>query len=186
MSRNWAWLAVLLVVAATGCEIDHGLGPNEGTVSGTVTFIGEAPPNTESVQVIIFEKFMTPEQLLDEILTTGTLPVFFLSDPLPFDQPQAPYRISVPRGRYEWVAVVWLPTGQSLLQAVEIGTYHRPGDPGERSAIVVEARRELSGIDIVADFGRISRVAPLVAAGTRVKIDLTIPIGTPKHKGDRR
>jgi hypothetical protein len=177
-NRELSLLLLAALFTISGCEIDHGLEPNEGTVSGTVTYVGSAPPNTESVRVVIFEKYMTREELL-ELFLSGTLPTFFQSDPLPFDVPQTTYRISIPRGRYEWVAVVWLPQGQTLLQAVEIGAYHRPGDPGERSAIKVEALKELSGIDIVADFN-------LVASGGTPLALPSVPVEGKTSPDERR
>ncbi len=160
--KSTSTLLLLAIPLLAACGIDHGLEPNEGIVRGTVTYVGTPPANTESVQVVIFEKYMTPDELLNQFLA-GTLPAFFQSDPLRLDTTAVPYSISVPRGRYEWVAAVWLPKGQSLLQAVELGAYHRPGDAGERSAIVVEARKELTGIDIVADFHRIQSGRSLMA-----------------------
>lgn len=160
--RLIALLVLLGAVIPTGCEIDHGLEPNEGVLSGTVTYAGTAPANTETVQVIVFEKFMTREELIDSFLQ-GMLPTFYQSDPLPFDVAEAPYRISLPRGHYEWVTVIWVPKGQSLFNLVQLGTYEQPGNPGERGSVTVEARKELSGINIVASFDSVGTTSSFLA-----------------------
>lgn len=118
-------------------------------ITGTITFLGEWPPSTEWVRVVVYKRI--PVELIDYY--PPNLSAF--SDPIPIGVSSYDYTLPIAAGTYEWVLVAWKGEGTSLFDIKEIGTYYSHPDSTNPGKVVVPECETVTGIDITADFSRI-------------------------------
>ncbi len=146
----------MVLLAAVPSACGHGLGPpGVTTLSGTITFQGTWPADTQVVAVALFEREPTEQDLVYPT-TWQTI----TSDQLP----TADYLLVPPPGRYGYLVVAWIGAGGSIFDLtswVELGVYPDPGDPGRNGVVEIT---EGSGvvIDLEADFGSVPPASPPV------------------------
>jgi len=149
-------LVPLALVAVLRC--DQGLQPMPlaTSISGTVTFAGAEPANTDGVFVIAYRTF--PQTTADFYNFVPPPPLQSL--PRPFTASYL-YTIKVPSGRYEWVVAVWKRVGQPVPDNLaEAGFYHDQADPMKRGIVVVNG--PVDGIDFVIDFDNMHPVCTYI------------------------
>lgn len=112
-------------------------------ISGTVTFVGEWPQNTEWVRLAVYVKKPRPNKIED--FFPPNLSVF--SDPFPFGVESYDYLLPISAGTYEWILVAWKAKGTPLFEIKELGSYS--------GVVWVPETETISGINIVADFTKI-------------------------------
>ena len=142
------WLAAAIACGSLcfqGCEIGHGIAPNEGTIRGRVTFLGTWPDSTAEVRAAVYVEY-PPSNFFASLIA--------FSDPLPLGTPACEYTVSLRPGTYEWVIVVWRKEGAFWGPESLIGTYYAGSDTTWPGAVTVVAGEELGGINITADFDR--------------------------------
>ncbi len=114
-------------------------------ISGTVTFVGQPPPNTEWVRVAVYET--VPQNELE------FLDLVAFSDTVRLTGDSARYVVSLNPGLYAWVAAFWKPEDQPLTALLVAGWFTRAGGAfGAPAAALVEADAESGDIDIIVDF----------------------------------
>lgn len=139
-------MALLLLACADGLEPT----PFQG-ISGTVTFVGQPPPNTEWVRLAVYETVPRSEL---EFLNLAAF-----SDTLPLSADSAAYVVSLDEGVYGWVAAFWQPQDQPLTALLVGGWYTRAdGAFGAPAAALVEADAETGDIDLIVDFDNLRDV----------------------------
>jgi hypothetical protein len=163
-------LPVLGVLAAAVLACDGGLEPLTdcaavAQICGTITFTGTIPDSTEWVRVVAYRTRPTAPQ--------GLFTFNGPSDALPYGNPTAEYRLSLPAGTYEWVLAVWKKIGtlnpdgsnaDSLLK--EAGSYRDPADTSQLGIVVVPATGVRS-VDILVDFDNMRSVSDFFPAPLR-------------------
>lgn len=135
------------VVIATESSIVEGVDIfvdlTKGSISGTVTFVGEWPPNTTFAGIAVYQKYPP----LSPLLFSGIAI-------LPVKVSSAPYKVLVPPGRYEGIIVA---AGPTLLEISTIGIYYAPGDTTKPGAVEVFESKDTPEIDIIADLNLIGK-----------------------------
>jgi hypothetical protein len=153
--------ALLLLIMA--CS-DHGLEPApEGFIAGSITYLGGVaawPDTTEWVRVAAFTK--VPRSLFEIVQNPPTF-----SDTLPRFVDAYDYQFRVPAGRYEWVVLAWKPKLKNPLDVDLSGTdtlgiYLDPNDSTKYGVVPVLPEQITAGIDIVADFSRLTPPSPIL------------------------
>lgn len=150
-----AWAACLLALLAVHCEVDHGIGPLEGGISGTITFVGSWPESVEEV-VIVASQVYPPASLADLIV----------SEPLPLGVAAHPFHLPLPPGTYRLIGVAWRAAGEPWDLNSLVATYS-PDGLGLPGQVVLESEASrVSGIDITVDFrtGAITGTVTLAGA----------------------
>jgi hypothetical protein len=154
----------LALLLAPGC--DAGLKPEAAStycpagLCGTVHFRGAVPDSTDWVRVVIYPA--VPESASQLTAFAG------FSDVLPLGVDSTFYTcclLGLKPGAYGWVIVVWkklsdsalsVSTAPSLLR--EVGAYLNPADTTQFGIAVVPSGGGVSGIDIVADYGKMRSI----------------------------
>ena len=150
MKRKGFRAAALLVVALLflfgewNCSDNHGLHPVPITgISGTITFKGEWPANTEFVRVAVYQTYPPP----------SLFALAAVSDPLPLGVPSTDYILPLQPGTYGWILVAWKAKNTSFSQIRTLGVYYTAGDSTRPGSVTVEKNRLTTHVDITADFG---------------------------------
>ena len=149
-------LALLCSCLLATCSFDHGIDPQLGipTISGTVTFKGQPPENTEWVVVVASRDF-PPSDVVELSLSQ--------SQKLDLSSGSAPYRIEVPGlGRYAAVAAVWKGVGEPIVWSDILGIYGAAlsgGIPFPDTVDVAPGAPVVKGVDFNADFAAVNRGA---------------------------
>lgn len=126
-------------------------------ICGSLTFRGTVPDSTEWVRVVAYR--IMPTTRTELFTFSGP------SDPLPYRNPSAEYRLPLSPGTYAWVLAVWKKLGtlapdgsnaEDLLR--EAGSYLDPADPTRFGPVTVPASGK-TGINIVVDFDNMHRVS---------------------------
>jgi hypothetical protein len=160
--------AALLALAVLRC--DGGLKPElsgsacPAGICGVVHFVGAVPDSTDYVRVVVYATF--PDSLDQLTAFAG------FSDALPLGADSVPYSCCItalPPGTYAWVLVVWKKVGELTVNTApallrEIGAYLDPTDTTRFGAVVVPQGSGASGIDMVADFGRMRSISDFFPA----------------------
>ncbi|MBN1542129.1 hypothetical protein JW992_08260 [candidate division KSB1 bacterium] len=96
-------LAALLLNAA--CEMDHGLGTLNSTITGDIVFLNPElqPENVESVRVIAAVR-VPPESLGDVVFTYSAINL---------SRDRSSYEIPAPLASYSIVAAIWKEKGKT-------------------------------------------------------------------------
>jgi hypothetical protein len=155
--------AALLVPLVLSC--DGGLAPQAASttcptgICGVVHFRGAVPDSTDYVRVVVYDS--VPRSLGQLLAFAG------FSDPLPLGPDSARYSCCIttlPAGSYAWVLVVWkklgaldVNTAPALLEAA--GSYQDPADTTRLGVVTVPANGGVTGVNIVADFGRLQSIS---------------------------
>ncbi|MFQ6113332.1 MAG: hypothetical protein ACE5NG_04480 [bacterium] len=118
-------------------DVDIFVDFTKGSISGTVTFVGEWPSDTHFAGIAVYAQYPP----LNPILFSGVAI-------LPVQVTSTTYKVLVPPGRYEGVIVA---AGSSLLEIRTIGIYYAPGDTTKPGIVDVLESKDTPGIDIEAD-----------------------------------
>jgi hypothetical protein len=139
----------LVIFLASSCGEEEEEAPTTGTVSGTVTFIGEPPEAGGEIQVSLFS-------ILDENGRPAGPPDHY-SEPFTEFTGQVAYEIlDVSFGTYKLAAVGFEPPDSGGAEDV-LGMYGftPPGDMQPDPITVSEEQLDVTGIDIIADYAQI-------------------------------
>lgn len=146
-------LTVFLIIGCGDDEGDEDLLPTTGSVSGTVTFVGEPPEDPGEIQVSIWSVLGPTGQ------PAG--PPDHYSDVFEAFTGEVQYKISgISFGTYKMVAVGYEPTDAPMsTPETVLGAYDfaPPSDMEPGSFTVSEDQPDATGIDIIADYGQISQ-----------------------------
>ena len=143
-------LVMFLAISCGNDDDDNDEMPTTGTISGTVTFVGEPPEGGGEVQVSIFS-------VLDEN-GRPTGPPAHYSEPFEQITGQVQYTIvGVSFGEYKLVAVGYEPPDSPVgTPEIPIGMYSTaPPVPGPIT--VSKEKPDLTGIDIMADYAQLEQ-----------------------------
>ncbi len=136
--------AFLFLADLWGCSDNHGLHPVPITgISGTITFKGEWPSNTEFVRVAVYQTYPPP----------SLIALSAVSDPLPFRAKSYRYILPLKPGTYGWILVAWKAKNAPFTDIRTLGTYYTPGDSTKPGSVTVEKDKLTPHVDMVADFG---------------------------------
>ena len=171
MKRALMLLACAICLVSAACYQGHGLDPltaaeETSGISGTITFSGEWPDSTKEVRVAAFTTYPTGIKDKDSLLVytlnalaTGQL---FFGDTIPRNSAHYDYLLDLPRGRYEWVLVVWFPDTDNYIMGVkEIGFYRQTATNTMQTVRVMPATIS-PGIDMTADFKHVHNNSPFI------------------------
>ncbi len=135
--------AFLILLGWQGCSDNHGLHPVPITgISGTITFEGQWPSNTEFVRVVVYQTY-PPSTLIA---------ISAVSDPLPFGVKQYHYILPLKPGTYHWILVAWKAQNAPFTAIRTLGTYYTSGDSTQPGSVIVEQDKLIPNVDIVANF----------------------------------
>ncbi len=155
------WLVSFLILCAflfsplLNCHIDHGLEPINSGISGRVFFKGEIPRHTDEVRVAVAKDF--PPRNIKELL---------FSDMIDFYSDTANYRIYLPKGKYDVVAVIWKEHNEQWNISNIIGVYGGIFLGGRliptfKPVTIPSSKSFLDTIDIEANLNRVNRDAKI-------------------------
>ncbi|MDZ7265988.1 MAG: hypothetical protein ONB48_01470 [candidate division KSB1 bacterium] len=149
---------VVIIMIVPACT-DHGLAPIREGISGRITYVGAWPDTTEWVRVAVFRKM--PASVFEIALNP---PVF--SDTLPRFVSTYDYTLTLAPGTYEWVVLAWKPRkkfASSDYSGLDtLGVYSRDGSFTAPASVTVPGKKMLTGVDIIADFARLSPPSPIL------------------------
>ena len=144
-------MLVIFLISSCGEEDEEKPAMTMGSVSGTVTFVGEPPEGDSEIQVSLFST-------VDE-KGSPTGPPDYFSEPFKEFKGTVPYKISgVSFGTYKLIAVGWeRPDSPPGTPEVVLGMYGfaPPNDMQPDSITLSEEQPDVTGIDIIADYGQI-------------------------------
>jgi hypothetical protein len=137
-------VAFLFLLNLSGCSDNHGLHPVPITgISGTITFEGQWPANTEFVRVAVYQTYPPP----------SLIALAAVSDPLPFGVQKTDYILPLKPGTYGWILVAWKAKNTPFTAIRTLGVYYAAGDSTRPGSVTVEKNRLTPHVDIGADFG---------------------------------
>ena len=151
------------------CYKGHGLSApgNIPGIQGRVTFIGEWPDSTKTVNIVALKTYPKDISNLDSLkdflfgaLLSGEL---WLGEPIPLHLDYYYYKMDLEPGEYEFVLVAWFPDlpGTDWIYGVkELGAYYKKYDQELPSSISVFPNIMTDGIDIIADLTNIKNETP--------------------------
>ena len=122
----------------------------DAEISGTVTFQGELPENTDTVLLAAFTGIPDLNNVISLLGILGGLP---LPVPLNNISPGATYEFQLPvrSGGYKYLAAFWVAKGG--FETIQLlGFLPDPQDPDKQRAFTLPADSVLSGLDFIADF----------------------------------
>lgn len=125
----------------------------DAEISGTVTFQGELPENTDSVLLAALTGIPDLNNVISLLGILGGLP---LPVPLNNIEPGATYAYQLPvrSGNYQYVAAFWVAKGGfDTIQL--LGFLPDPQNPTEPRAFTLPIDSTISGLNFIADFNRI-------------------------------
>jgi hypothetical protein len=148
-------IIVFLLPAAMACKIDHGLEPVSSRISGTVSFTGNFPADTDQIRVAVAETF--PPKDIKELT---------FSNALPLGQPQAEYEIFLPPSTYEVIAVFWKGKNEPWNISDVVGVYGGTfvGDfliPTFQPVTLPDGSASVENIDIQTNLNKVNRDATI-------------------------
>ncbi len=148
-------LCVFLSFPLVGCRIDHGLEPINSGIGGRIFFKGETPRHTDEVRVAVVKDF--PPRSIKELL---------FSDMIDFRSDTAQYKIYLPEGKYNVVAVIWKEHNEPWNISNIIGLYGGIflGDrliPTFKPVVIPDSKTFIDTIDIAANLNRVNRDAKI-------------------------
>lgn len=133
---------------SSSCDIQRGLHPVKITgISGSVTFSGSWPQETEWVRVVTFSKKPRPDNFVEFIAFLKSL-----SDPVPMNAKSYEYVLQLDPGIYEWIVVAWQAKDQLITEVRMLGEYTGSDTGSVSQPVNVEADKLTKNIDIIADF----------------------------------
>ena len=147
--------ALLLLFALgliTGCEIDHGLSPDLGSIRGRIIFqhrTGAVLNQTDEIRVAVSHRF--PPTEFTELITSPPL------DKWAGDTVN--YELVVPFGTYEILGVVWKGKGKPWNLSDVLGYYHKGLNLLPEPITVTKEHPVADSVDVWADFAFVIREA---------------------------
>lgn len=160
----------LLCILFFSCYKGHGLsGPdNIPGIQGRVTFIGEWPDSTKTVNIVALKTYPKGITNLDSLkdflfkaIINGEL--WLSEDPIPLHVDYYYYKMDLDPGEYEFILAAWFPDlpGMDYIYGVkELGAYYKTYGQEFPSPVSVFPGVKTDGIDIIADFANIQNETP--------------------------
>lgn len=133
-------LADSIDIAADYNRVNRG-----AAIRGRIHYAGSWPENTRLVGIAVFTR--KPESLTEYITHLAAI-----QTPLPVNVPHFDYRLAVPEGTFEYIAVLWLPEGAAFTDFREIGFHETERGSGVPARITVAKGDTLLGVDVFVDF----------------------------------
>ncbi len=158
-----------LSVMFLSCYEGHGLSApgNIPGIQGRVTFVGEWPDSTKTVNIIALKTYprgiTNLDSLKDFLFNAFLSGELWLEDPIPRHVDYYYYKMDLDPGEYEFVLVAWFPNlpGMDWIYGVkELGAYYKDYDQELPSSVSVFPNIMTDGIDIIADFTNIENEMP--------------------------
>jgi len=161
------WIPACLILC---CYDGHGLSPTgedargSSGISGTITFIGDRPDSTRSVNVVVsktYPKGLTdPDSLNSFVVQEYLLGNIQLGDTIPKGMTEYKYTFNLQPDLYEWILVAWFPDIEDYLYGVkELGAYYRDSEDIPES-VYIPPGEIVKNIDMTADFSNIENEIP--------------------------
>lgn len=119
----------------------------DATIEGTIYFNGPFPENTHVTAVAAYQ--YQPKENIHYLLWLKSMDYSINKNPYP-------YRLPVRHGNVEYIAVFWLPERAELTNFRTIGIFEHPRNPGNPGQLSIAANETATGIDIYADWSKIS------------------------------
>ena len=155
LSAPWRFCLFILILIAFACDYQHGLHPVQiAGISGSITFQGDWPPETEWVRLVCFSHKPSPNNFGEFIAYLKGL-----SDPLPMNVGSYDYVMQLEPGTYEWIIVAWKAKGLLIISSKTLGEYSHTDSSGTPVPVTVLANQLIPNIDIIADFSKINSSA---------------------------
>lgn len=124
--------------------VDLSRVDRRSSIQGRIDFVGAWPENTAIVALVVLR------ELAD--LVSGIPPAIIF---VPKGSELFDYKVGVAAGIYKFIFVAWLPVGEFDLAKLRVlGAYEDP--PGTTGRVTVGEDMTVTGIDIIADFGRVN------------------------------
>lgn len=146
---NWfKFIAGLLLLVLTGCEMDHGIEPIRSNVQGVVKFTGEWPGTAAEVRLVAATQF--PPASIGDLIIGETIPA---------NLPEVPYTFYLKPGDYGVFGVAWREQGGTWDIASICGLYFAGTDsltPGD--LVLTTPSSEIKGINIQVNRSKAKKV----------------------------
>lgn len=125
----------------------------DGEISGTITFLGEPPENTDSVLLGAFTGVPDLNNVISLLAILGGLPL-----PVPLnnvaDGVNYDYQLPVRSDEYKFIGAFWI--GKDGFESIQlIGFFPSNQDPTAPGQFIVPEGGAVSDVDFVADFGNL-------------------------------
>ena len=131
------------------CNYQHGLHPVKITgISGTVTFVGDWPEDTEWVRILCFQQKPKSENVTDILVSLFDAKI---GDPVPPYVTDYNFTVELEPGVYQWIAVIY---NSNTFPLKIIGEY-------DQSDLIVEKGKIVDDVNITADFNKLEVSTPL-------------------------
>ncbi len=144
--KKFLFIALLF---AAGCEIDHGLGPLNSRITGSISFVNEEfkPDDIDALRPVAVTTWDPDNFSLSDVVIANT------SVNMSKETPD--YYIPAPLGKYELVAIVYRKKGRGWDYTQLLGFYGF--DPvtytGDSEVVTLTKSKPVAGdIDIVCDW----------------------------------
>ncbi|MFC1568866.1 hypothetical protein ACFL4L_01405 [bacterium] len=172
IQQKWIHAVILLIISLLifACHEGHGLSPTgedaaaSSGISGTITFVGDWPDSTLTVNVIVsktypqgmtdpdsLNNFVVGEYLTGNILLGDTIPKFVM---------QYDYTFNLKPDEYEWILVAWFPDIENYLYGVkELGAYYMDSEEIPEP-VYIPPGEIVENINMIADFSNVHNEIP--------------------------
>ena len=121
----------------------------DASISGTITYKGEWPADTQILLLAIYR--IKP--------SNATSLLFFenVDYTQPLNVESSTYRLLVSKGTYQYIVLYWVGKSISGLEdLVPIGIYENQDQPGSAGIVKVDSGEHVTGIDIHIDFSQLT------------------------------
>ena len=135
-------IVTILLLVFTSCDSQRGLHPVQITgISGTITFVGDWPENTEWVRLLCFPEKPQSQEVTDILFSLFDSKI---GDPIPENTTVHEFTSELDVKTYEWIVVVF---NSSDFPFKVIGEYSE-----QDGIITIEKEKLVTNINITADF----------------------------------
>ena len=139
-------LLVILLPIFISCDYQHGLHPVKITgISGTVTFVGDWPEDTEWVRIFCFQQKPKSENVTDILVSLFDAKI---GNPVPPHATDYNFTVELEPGVYRWIAVIY---NSNTFPLKIIGEY-------DQSDLIVEKGKIVDDVNITADFNQLNNL----------------------------
>jgi hypothetical protein len=144
-------LPFLALVFGSSCEVDHGLGVMESSISGNVVFVNhdKKPDYVESVRIVAAVKY--PFTSLSDVV--------FANTSVNLSKEQSEYELPAPLTNYQIVAAVWKEKGKTWDYTNLLGFYGFNPSNGEFEYKEISLTKQdpvAENVDIYCDWSFLS------------------------------
>jgi len=120
----------------------------DAAIEGTIYFNGSSPENTLATAVVAY--MYQPVESVHYLIWLKSIDFSVEGNPYH-------YRLPVRHGSVNYIAVFWLPENAGLTDFKTVGVYENPSHPGEPGKLSIKANQIVTGIDIHADWSKITQ-----------------------------